>query len=100
MHEGSLLVFLSFVIWNKNQKPKNEIVFVKFFGGRAQKQGLLNKKKIELIMFFTFMCLVCVRMCVMFVHVYSGVYFMSMSLCSKPAAKQKWEFLRGWDKDG
>ena len=78
-----------------------EIALVKFFfGGRAQKQGLLNKKKIALIVFFTFMCFICVRICVIFVYVFGCVCFMSMSLCFKPAAKQKWEFLRGWGKDG
>ena len=78
-----------------------EIALVKFFfGGRAQKQGLLNKKKIALIVFFTFMCFICVRVCVIFVYVFRCVCFMSMSLCFKPAAKQKWEFLRGWGKDG
>ena len=46
------------------------------------------------------MCFVCVRMCVSFVCVYRCVCVMSMSVCLKPAAKQKWEFLRGWGKDG
>jgi len=83
------------------EKKKNGNHFGKIFFWRASsKARSFEQKKIALIVFFTFMCFICVRICVIFVYVFGCVCFMSMSLCFKPAAKQKWEFLRGWGKDG